>query len=173
MSLRFSFLAVVFTALSGATFAQSETTEALNKKYDSQAFFFYHNTLRMMNQEEDPAFDELIKDIEKIKFLLIRKNNGDLDYKKVVNGYKTEKFEEAMSSRHQGKSFDVFLKEKNNKTTAMLVLVNDAETLMVLDIVGAIALDQVTKLYSTIGESSEIGKRIRDFVDDDKKSKDN
>jgi len=149
--------------------AQSKTTEALDKQYDSKTAFFYHNTLRMMNQSEDPAFDALIKDIEKVKFLMIRKDAASFDYRKVVAAYKSEAFEEAMSSRHEGKNFDVFLKENNSKTSGMLVLVNDTETFIVLDIVGSIALDQVTNLYNTMGKDSHIENMMKDLLKNDKK----
>jgi hypothetical protein len=144
-----------------SAYAQSATTEALQKKYsDSRAFYFYNNTLRMLNQTEDKDFDALIK------FLMIdkRKDFGAADYKKIITNYKSESFEEMMSSRHQGKNFDIFVKEKDGDTKGMLVLINDSTSLFVLDIVGKIAMDKVTKLYSTIGESSEFGKRIQDFT---------
>lgn len=152
--------------------AQSKPTEKLARQYPgSRAFFFYNNTLRMINQKEDAEFDELIKDIEKMKLLLIKKDNKGFDYKKLVSEYKSDSFEEIMTSRHEGKSFDIFVKEKNGDTKAMLVLVNDDENLFVLDIVGKIALDKVTKLYSVIDDSGDIGKRIQQFVDGDKKEK--
>lgn len=147
--------------------AQSKTTEALEKKYDAMAFFFYNNTLRMLNQQEDKAFDELIKDIEKMKFLMIKKTGEDLTaagYKKVKSDYKSEAFEEIMTSRVDGKNFDIFIREKDNKTKAMLVLVNDEKNLYVLDIVGSIALNKVTELYKTIDSSSDIGQKIKAFA---------
>ena len=146
--------------ISTFSFAQSKTTEALSKKYnDATAFFFYNNTLRMLNQSEDKDFDELIKDIEKMKFLVINKSKdfNTTDYKKITSDYKTESFEEVMTSRLQGKNFDIYLKEEKGKTNGMVVLVNDSSSLYVLDIGGRIALDKVTKLYSTIDQSSEIG----------------
>jgi hypothetical protein len=146
--------------------AQSKTTEALAAKYsDSQAFFFYQNTLRMLNQTEDKAFDELIKDVEKLKLLLIKKN-GNVDatgYRKIVSDYQTEEFEELMTSRFEGKNFDIFMKSKDGKTKGVLVLVNDSTTLYVLDIVGSIAMNKVTDLYKTIDGSSDIGKKIKAF----------
>jgi hypothetical protein len=51
----------------------------------------------------------------------------------------------------------------------MIVTVNDDENLYVLDIVGSFPLNKVTKLFSTIDSSSEIGKRIKDFTADDDK----
>ncbi|MFD0999788.1 DUF4252 domain-containing protein [Ohtaekwangia kribbensis] len=153
--------------------AQSATTEALQKKYsdNSRAFFFYNNTLRMLNQSEDKELDALIKDIEKLKFLMIDKRSkfADGDYKKIVKDYKGESFEEAMSSRYQGKNFDIFIKEKNGDTKGMLVLINDSTNLFVLDIVGKIALDKITKLYSTMNESSDLGERIKRFTSSENK----
>jgi hypothetical protein len=148
-----------------SVFSQSKTTEALHKNNDAQAFFFYNNTLRMLNQTEDKSFDELIKNIEKMKLLLISKpaSFGAAQYKKIVADYKSESFEEAMTSRLEGKSFDIFIKEKDNKTKGMLVLVNDKDKLYVLDIVGSIALDQVGNLYKTIENSSDIKKVIGDL----------
>jgi hypothetical protein len=151
--------------------AQSSTTEALQKKHsEALELFFYNNTLRMLNQNEDKEFDELIKDIEKMRFLMIRKDEtafGNNDFKKLVADYKAESFEEVMTSRHEGKNFDVYLKEKDGKTKGMLVLVNDSKNLYVLDILGRIALDKVTKLYSTLDESTDIGEKIKAFTGKD------
>jgi hypothetical protein len=169
-----AFLFCVIGMAAGAN-AQSKTTEELAKNNsEALSLFFYNNTLRMLNQQEDKDFDELIKDIEKMKFLMIDKktsfNNGG--YKKLVSSYKAESFEEIMTSRHQGKNFDVFIKEKNGDTKGMLVLVNDSTNLYVLDIVGKIALDKVTKLYTVMGESSDIGSRIQSFTKKDAKKDD-
>ena len=153
--------------LSLPALSQTKTTEALQKKHsDALAFYFYNNTLRMLNQKEDPGFDELIKDIEKMKFLVIDKdqNFGAADYKKLVSSYKSESFEEIMTSRLDGKNFDVFLKEHNGKTQGMIVTVNDSSSLYVLDIVGSIALNKVTSLFNTIDGSSDIAEKIREMT---------
>ena len=55
--------------------------------------YFYRNTLRMLNQTEDKSFDELIKDIEKMRFLMIDKTKSKFDqadYKKLLTGYKVK-----------------------------------------------------------------------------------
>jgi hypothetical protein len=154
--------------------AQSKTTVALQEKYnDSFSLFFYNNTLRMINQQEDKEFDEIIKDIEKMKFLMLKKETSAFNYKGLVTDYKNEMFEEVMTSRHEGKNFDIFVKEKNGKTQAMLVLVNDTDNLFVLDILGSIALDKVTKLYSVMDESSDIGSKIQKFVSKGEKEESN
>lgn len=144
--------------------AQSKTTEKLHKRYnEALSLFFYNNTLRMINQTDDKEFDALIKDIEKMKFLMIKKEDfGNEDYKKLISDYKSESFEEMMTSRHDGKNFDVYMKD--GKSKGMIVAVNDSENLYVLDIVGSIPLNKVTTLFKEIDESSEIGKKIQEFT---------
>ncbi|MFZ6011508.1 MAG: DUF4252 domain-containing protein [Bacteroidota bacterium] len=167
MKLKLSLFLFLILASPLFSLAQSKTTERLHKKHeDALSLFFYNNTLRMLNQNEDKQFDELIKDIEKMKFLMIKKDPefATADYKKLVGDYKAESFEEIMTSRHEGKNFDVYLKEKDKKTIGMLVLINDSSNLYVLDIVGRIALDNVTKLYQMLDESADIGKKIKAFT---------
>ena len=171
-----NYLLIACLFVSGALCAQSKTTEKLQQKYDgSLTLFFYNNTLRMINQSENKEFDEMIKDIEKMKFLMIDKPAAfkSTDYKKIVSGYKGEAFEEIMTSRYQGKNFDVYLKESGGKTKGMVVLVNDSLSLYVLDIVGSVALDKVTSLYKAFGETEDIQKQIEKFTHDNNKRKDN
>lgn len=119
----------------------------------------------MFNQQDDKTFDELIKDIEKMKFVMIdRSKFGSADYKKLVSGYKGESFEEIMSSRIEGRNFDVFLKEVKGKTKGMVIAVNDPDKLFVLDIVGSIALDKVSKFVSTLDKNTEIAEQIKAFT---------
>lgn len=152
--------------------AQTETTIALNKRFDDAlTLYFYKNTLRMLNQTESKEFDELIKDIEKMKFLVIEKSPnrfGASDYKKLVSSYKDESYEEIMSSRFDGKNFDVYLKEQNGTTKGMIVLANDSSSLYVLDILGRVELSKVTKLFNEIDNSAEIGKMIKAFSDNNR-----
>jgi hypothetical protein len=163
-------LTVVLMICAFAVLAQSKTTEDLQKNNkEAMSLFFYHNTLRMMNQDDDPEFDELIKDIEKLKFIMLdKKKTAGMDYNKLVKGYKSESFEEIMTSRFEGKNFDVFLKESGGITKGMVVTINDAENLFVLDIVGSIALNKITSFYKKLDESTELGKKIKDFTEKSK-----
>lgn len=158
-------LSLALVAVAAASQAQSKTTGLLQEKYsDAFSLFFYNNTLRMINLSEDKAFDELIEDIEKMKVLIVKKATAAIDYKKVVGDYKKESFEEIVTSRHEGKNFDVFIKEEGGETKGMLVLVNDVENLFVLDIVGKVALDKITSLYNQLESNNEVAKKIQGFL---------
>lgn len=170
MRLTYWMVILLFFFTTAAATGQTKTTEKLHKaNSDALSLFFYNNTLRMLNQADDKDFDAIIKDIEKMKFLMIEKsaNFGSKEYNQLVSGYKSESFEEIMTSRYQGRNFDVFLKDAKGRTEGMIVTVNDSTNLYVLDIVGSIALDKVTKLFTTLDESSDIGKKIKEFTKKD------
>ncbi|MGC4020748.1 MAG: DUF4252 domain-containing protein [Cyclobacteriaceae bacterium] len=171
-------LVSAFVFASMVVSAQTKTTEELDKKYEGLSLYFYKNTLRMLNQSENKDFDELIKDIEKMKFLMIDKtksNFSDSQYKKLKNDYKSESYDEMMTSRFQGKNFDVYIREKDGRVKGTVILASDSSNLYVLDILGRVALDKATALFSSLDNSADIGKRIKNFVNDDdqpKKKKD-
>lgn len=153
--------------ISFACYSQTETTNKLSFDYASRTFFLYNNTLRMVNQAGDKDFDELIKDIEKMKIVWINKkekNFGADQYKKLVADYKAEKFEEIMTTRHEGKSFNAYVKEKDGDTKGVVVTVDDGENVYVLDIVGKVALSKITSLFSSLDKDSEIGGKIKNLI---------
>lgn len=156
--------------------AQTKTTQALDEKYDGLTLYFYKNTLRMLNQTENKEFDEMIKDIEKMKFLMIDRiadNFTQAEYKKLSNSYKSEDYEELMSSRYDGKNFDVYLKEDDGRVKGTIILASDSASLYVLDILGRVQPDKVSALFRTLNESTDIGGKIKDFIGhDDKKNND-
>jgi len=171
--------ALVLLFSSTLAFGQTKTTTALDEKYEGLSLYFYKNTLRMLNQTDDKEFDELIKDIEKMKFLMIDKNESKFskeDYNKLLAGYKSESYEEMMTSRFEGRNFDVYLREKEGDVKGTIILANDSTSLFVLDIIGKIALDKAPALFKTIDGSTDIGKKIKDFTGrnekDEKKSDD-
>ena len=158
-------------------FGQTKTTTALDEKYEGLSLYFYKNTLRMLNQTDDKEFDELIKDIEKMKFLMIDKNESKFskeDYNKLLAGYISESYEEMMTSRFEGRNFDIYLREKDGDVKGTIILANDSTSLFVLDIIGKIALDKAPALFKTIDGSTDYGKKIKDFTGrnekDEKKS---
>lgn len=161
-------LAVAFLLTVSVCLAQTETTNELDRTYASRTFFLYNNTLRMLNQQGDKAFDELIKDIEKLKIVWVNKrekNFGAAQYKKLVASYKAESFEEIMTTRFDGKNLNAYIKEKDGDTKGVVVTVDDGDNVLVMDIVGKVALNKITSLFSTLDSSSDIGQRLKKMVD--------
>lgn len=160
-------LASAFLLMTFVCLAQTETTNEFDRSYSSRTFFLYNNTLRMINQKGDKSFDELIKDIEKMKVVWVSKkdkNFGAEQYKKLLASYKAEKFEEIMNTRFEGKSFNAYVKEEKGDTKGVVVAVDDGENIYVMDIVGKVALNKITSLFSTLDNDSEIGQKIKSMM---------
>ncbi len=170
-------LSLVLVISATLVFGQTKTTQALDEKYDGLTLYFYRNTLRMLNQTEDKNFDEMIKDIEKMRFLMIEKKDskfGNEDYTKLLAGYKGEEYEEVMTGRYEGRNFDIYLREKDGEVKGTVILANDSTSLIVLDILGKIAINKAPELFKAIDGSTDIGKKIKSFTDrgDDSKDQD-
>lgn len=158
---------LLMTLASVAVYAQSKTTQELDEKYDGLSLYFYKNTLRMLNQSDSKEFDELIKDIEKMRFMMIDKKEsvfGDNELKKLKAGYKTEAYEDVMSGRMEGRTFQVLLKTKGDEVLGTVILAGDSTSLMVLDILGTISLTKIPEFFKTLDESTDIGGKIKDFT---------
>lgn len=156
-------------ALAGSALAQSQTTRDLEEKFGGVQAFFYKNTLRMINQKEDEAFDELIRNIEKMKFLMVSKTGEGakpIDYPALLARYKKESFEPIVSSRIEGRNFDVYLRDADGSKPGTVVLINDSTNLYVLDIVGTIDVSKAGTLLNALEGSTDISRLIRDFSDD-------
>jgi hypothetical protein len=173
---KISFL-IIGLAIAGTSVAQTKTTNDLEKRFDgSFALYFYNSTLKMLNQTEDKDFDELVKDIEKMKFLIIDKSKGftTKDYSGLIKGYKSEDYESMMTARSNGKNFDLYIREDNDRVKGTVILVNDSSQLYVLDIVGRVQPNQMTKFFSTLDGNSEIAQQLKSFTsgdDEDRKRK--
>lgn len=161
-------ISLVFLFSVVGLFGQTKTTQALDDTYDGLSLYFYKNTLRMLNQTDDKDFDELIKDIEKMKFMMIDKSElkfSKQDYAKLLAGYKSESYEEMMTGRYDGRNIDVYLREQNGDVKGTVILVNDSSSLFVLDMLGKIALDKAPTLFKAIDSSTDIGSKIKGFTD--------
>jgi hypothetical protein len=147
--------------------AQTKTTTDLDAEVDGLSLYFYKNTLRMLNQDDNKDFDEMIKDIEKMRFLLIdriEERIGPKEFKDLKASYQKESYEEVMTSRMSGKSFDVYVRESGGKVKGTIILASDSSQLFVLDILGKIALDKVPAFFNSLDESSDISGKIKDFM---------
>lgn len=69
-----------------------------------------------------------------------------------------------MTSRYQGKSFDIYMKDKKGSSLGTVVIVNDSTNMYVLDIIGTIDVSKASSLFSAIDSSSDIGQQIKNFT---------
>lgn len=140
--------------VSTSVFSQSKTTQAFHKDHDDAfVLFFYSNTLKMLNQDDNPDFEELIRDIEKMKFVRVDKKDSGLDksdYNNLVEDFYDDDFEDLMTMRHEGMNVSAYIQEDDGVTTGIVMLMDDDENLAILDIQGAVPLNKMASLISKV-----------------------
>lgn len=168
------FLLLILILIPALALGQTKTTEALDKKYDGLSLFFYKNTLKMLNQKDSKELDEMIKDIEKMRFVMVDKKKHAMErteYATLKKSYQGEQYEEMMTGRMEGRNFDILVKERDGKVKGTIILASDSASLYVLDILGRIPLDKASALFNTIDQSTDVSKMIKNFISDDKEKK--
>lgn len=148
---------LVLILVPGYAWPQSKTTGNLQDKYkDSFALFFYNNTLEMLNQTDSKEFTELVRDIDKMKFLRIGRSENKIDNKAIaglVKDYHEEDFEDLMTMRHEGMNVNVYIQEEKGVTSGLVILMTDNESLSVLDIKGSVPLNKLASLLSQMDKA--------------------
>lgn len=160
-------LLILIMIVSVTAIAQTKTTQQLDEKYAGLSLYFYKNTLKMLNQKDDKNFDEIVKDVEKMRFIMIDRTTqsfSDSEYNKLKKDYQGESYEEVMSSRIDGRNFTVYVKETGGSVKGTIIVASDSSQIFVLDILGKVALDKVPAFFNSLGEDAEIGGKIKDFM---------
>jgi hypothetical protein len=148
------FIAILAIAMPFLGHSQSKTTQEFHKQHeDAFVLFFYQNTLKMLNQDDNAEFAEIIKDIDKMKFVRVdlkASGFGKEEYSKLVEKYHDEYFEDLMTMRHEGMNVNAYIQEDDGITTGIVMLMQDEENVSVLDIKGAVPINKLVSIISKV-----------------------
>ena len=112
----------------------------------------------MLNMQDSEDFAELVKGIDKMKLLRIDKEKTsftDAQYKELVSDYRNEDFEELMTLKQKEMKINAYIKEDGGDTEGIVVLLNEASNLVILDIKGSVPLSKIGELAQYAGEFAE------------------
>lgn len=125
---------------------------------EARALVFYYSSLNMLNIEDDPEFAEMIKDIEKIKVLIVEKESTEVS-KKVIVGLKTDltkyDFEELMTVRNKDYDIGVYIKEDDSDIEGFFFIMNEEDSLVAVDLVGSMPVGDVGMLIDKIKQAND------------------
>lgn len=137
--------------LSFTAFAQSKTVSRFIEKHEpSASFYLYPSTLRMINQENNPDYQQMVRHIKKLSFLTYEKGALKLGQDKISSLKRElagEQYEELMSFRDTGNQ--VYIYAKGQDPEAYVSLVDNEEALMLFDMQGAPDLPSLMKLVQS------------------------
>lgn len=144
-------IATLTLLLSMPVFAQSKTVSQFVKKHEpSASFYLYPSTLRMINRENNPDYERLVRHIEKVSFLTYQKGAKSAETNQVNKLQKQladEQYQELMSFNDAGNQ--VYFYARGDKPEAYVSLVDNDESLMLLDMQGAPHLPSLMKLVQS------------------------
>ena len=151
------FLCLLLCGLSTSlTWSQSKTVQKIiDEERTDHRFYFYPSTLRMMNLNEDPSFNGMIKDIKKLIFFKFKENHFDasemqLTLQLLIN---QENFEEYLSIDGAEKG-SLFVVGKQDPYETV-VLARQEGDYYLANLIGSIDLLQLSRLYQKISESDQ------------------
>ena len=164
---------IFFSLITG--YSQSKTIQELKDSNSVQiGFHFTPSTLRMLNLQQDPAFDELIKGVERMSFLVMKPDKFSPNtYFETADKLMTEEnYEEYIIWDGDGDELQVFGKPK---TKEMVGLAKYQEKLFVFDLKGTIDLRKIPDIYEKAisQDSSDLNgfNIIYDMFQDDERDR--
>lgn len=147
--LSFFFWLVPFVLL-----AQSKTMRELDEAYpDAFALVFYHSSLNMLNVDDDPDFDRMISNINKIKLLRIERSNEEFTDKKLSDlkvKLADRDYEELMIVKGKGYDTTVYMQEDQGEVKGFFLYVLDDDSFMAFDVDGILPVKDIGLLVEKI-----------------------
>ena len=98
-----------------------------------------------------------------MKLLRIDKENDSFSneqYKELVSDYRNDDFEELMTLKQKNMKINAYIKEDDGNTEGIVVLVNEASNLIILDIKGSVPLSKIGELAKYAGEFSDLNIKL-------------
>lgn len=173
---QFYFIILFFFCFTAGN-AQSKVLQELkDSNYVQLGFYFTPSTLRMLNIQKDTAFDDMIKGVEKMRFLIMEpeKFSNTTYFNTADKLIKEEKYEEYIIWDGNGDELQVFGKPD---TKEMVGLAKFQDQMYVFDLKGTIDLMKIPELYekATTQDSTTLNgfSIIYDMIADDERDRTN
>ena len=132
-------LLLFFCLLSTSGWTQSAAIKPLYEEDLSEFnLYFYPSTLRMLNVNKDPAFNEMIKDVKNLRILIIPKEKLEKDrFMTIKDDLAEEQFEELISMKSKFGLVHLLGLYEEDEMQGMIALVLQEESYIVVELIGA------------------------------------
>ena len=152
-------LSFVFTMLCivSMTFAQSKTVSEFSDNTKGYTAFLYQSVIRVLNKDQNPNFNNLIKDLDHVKIALSEHQGPDAKqaFLGIDNGVQAEGFEMIMSFNNKDYKCNAYeLDSKNGKSTWVTTFMTDGYA-GVMEMKGMLNLKYIESLNSLNYEKLE------------------
>lgn len=147
--MRKSFL-LILLVLPAVIYGQSKSITRFRSDFkENTNMFFYSSTLKMLNAENNPELADMLDEIDEIRVLNYDKaaqkfTNDDILHLK--NALKDEEYNNIMMITEKGNAINLYNREKHGKTVGFVAIVENGESLVLVDLIGSIDVKKFMEL---------------------------
>jgi len=119
--------------------------------------FFYSSTLKMLNSENNPDLSEILENIEEIRVLNYKKADQKFskeDISDLKGSLEKETYNNIMMINEKGNSISVYNRERKGRTSGMVAIVENMESLVLIDLIGNIDVKKFLQLKQKLDSRS-------------------
>jgi hypothetical protein len=147
--MRYTFL-LINLIISTALFGQSKSITRFRSDFkENSNMFFYSSTLKMLNADNNPEIADIINDIEEIRVLNYNKAEQKFkneDIAELKNSLTDEEYNVIMMVNEKGNVINLYNREKKGKTVGFVALVENTNSLVLIDLIGSIDVKKFMEL---------------------------
>ena len=140
----------VMVAVTINLFGQCKSVEKFRKKFpESSNLFFYSSTLSMLNNQDNPELNNLLKGIEKIVVLNYEKEKEQFtpaDLTELKENLKKEGYVDLMTIKNDKNDIRLTGRQKKGKTVGYVAFASTDQGTVIIDIKGSFDISKFMDL---------------------------
>jgi hypothetical protein len=140
----------LFIFITATLLGQSKSISHFRSDFkENTNMFFYSSTLKMLNTDNNPELADIFKGIEEIRVLNYTKAEqkfNDEDIAGLKNSLKEEEYNTILMINEKGNLINLYSREKRGKTIGFVAVVENRESLVLIDLIGAIDVKKFMEL---------------------------
>jgi Domain of unknown function (DUF4252) len=141
---------IMMLAFAQMIYGQSKSVTRFRAGHkENSNMFFYRSTLNMLNTENNPELADMIRDIEEIRVLNYDKEKQNLSHEDITGlrkAIREEEYNNLMMMNEKNNTIDLYSREKRGKTVGFVALVENRESLILIDLIGSIDVKKFMEL---------------------------
>lgn len=128
-----------------------ETNDFHHAHPEAFTLFFYKSTIRMLDPTNSDEYFNMIKDIERAKFLRFNESEiSDSDIQNYIASIKEVSFEAGMTMRQGAGTANVFIRDAVSEKSGIIFIMKADDQVFILDIVGKVQVSKLMELTKKI-----------------------
>lgn len=155
--MKYTFMLLLFAVTVGVMAQSKSITRFRSDFKETSNMFFYSSTLKMLNTENSPELADIIKDIEEIRVLNYNKASVRLskdDIAALKQSLTGEEYQVIMMINEKGNVVNLYNREKRGKTVGFVAVIENQESLVLIDLIGTIDV----KKFMTLKQKIDLSK---------------